>query len=227
MEDLNDLEKPKPQPELKEKLITNNDAELDLLVADMPQVVQDAVDAGKAKEADAVKVQEVARDKKGNAFNPSIHAADPNGLPLYTPTGRFKIKTGVRAGITLPTTQEAPQADKRIRAAAEKHADIFLITGISIFGEEWKPTKESGIDERSMLVEVNEKWMLENGYVEPPAWMDLLLVYGLFIGKRLFQPQTKSRVKLLWDKLSMGVTNLWLKVTGQKIKVVSTEDKNK
>ncbi len=115
--------------------------------------------------------------------------------------------------------------DTRIRAAAEKFADIFIITGISFFGDEWKPEIGKGFNERDILVEANQRYMIENGYVEPPAWVDLFLAYGLYMGKRLFQPVTKSRVKILWDKVKMASTNLWLKIQGKSFRVKPADEK--
>lgn len=228
------------QPDPDEQLgpddipVITNDKPLDELVSTMPEVVPDAVQAAQDKEKAVEQVQSVAVDNKGRPFDPAIHAVDAAGNPIRTATGRFQKKKlrmpGDRAdragaaapGLNIPVSDVVPQ-DMRIKAAAAKYADLFIITGISFFGEEWKPEQSKGVDERAMLIEANERAMIQYGYVEPPAWIDLLMVYSLYMGKRCFQPVTKSKVKILWEKVKMFSQNIWLRVTGQKIKIVPTE----
>lgn len=210
-----------PVPEFKD------DKHLEQLVQEMPQVVPDAVAAADQKEQIVKQTQSTAVDKKGRPFDPSIHAADAQGNPILTPkTGSFKklrIPGQIKTGPSLNISQDTPGVDNRIRAAAQKYADLFIVTGISFFGEEWKPDITKGANERDMLIEANERAMLQYGYVEPPAWVDLLVVYSVYIGKRCFQPVTKSKFRIIWDNVKTFSTNIWLRVTGQKIKIVPTD----
>ncbi len=212
----------------KEQIIVNDAPILDEVASNMPDVVPDALKAAQDKQDEVNKLQSTYKDGKGRPFNPDIHEADPQtGAPKLTPSGRFKMKarqTLSKGGVNIPQQQNDVVADQRIKIAASKFADVFIITGISFFGDEWKPEKAGGIDERQMLIDANERWMIENGYVEPPAWIDLVMAYGLYSGKRLFQPVTKSRVQLLWGKIKMSTTNLWLKITGKDFKVVKREE---
>ncbi len=210
----------------KEQIIVNDAPILSEVAGDMPDVVPDALKAAQDKQTEVNRIQSEYKDGKGRPFNPDIHDADPvTGAPKMTATGRFKMKARQslnRSGVNIPQQSEAV-ADQRIKVAAAKFADAFILTGIAFLGEEWKPEKQGGIDDRQMLIDANERWMIENGYVEPPAWMDLCMAYGLYAGKRLFQPQTKSRIKILWESGKMAVTNLWLKMTGKDFKVVKRE----
>lgn len=210
--------------------IVNADPQLNEFVTKMPEVVDDAVQAASEKNNDALKLQSEAKDAKGRAFNANFHMIDPvSGVPLMTPSGRFKSKSRITAHfspngkVQIPETE--PAQDQRIKVAAQKFADIFIITGISFFGEEWKPEKSQGVDERQMLVDANERWMIENGYVEPPAWIDLMMAYGLYSGKRFFQPVTKSKVKILWEKVKFASLNLWFKIQGKDFKVAPSDKK--
>lgn len=218
-----------PAPATDNIPIVKNDKEIDALVADMPKVVPDAIEAAQNKENQTQAVQEAAKDNKGRAFDPSIHKADAAGNPEMTSTGRFKRKLRMpgdnhhkTASLNLPP-DTAP--DMKIKIAAGKLADVFIITGISFFGDEWKPEISKDFNERQMLIDANERFMIEHGYVEPPAWIDLALAYGLYTGKRIIQRKPEGRIEKLWQWGKMKATNFWLWVTGQKVKVVSTEGK--
>lgn len=226
-----DLEKDKPSETSTDKIpVLEGDKHLDQLITTMPEVVPDAVAAAQEKEKAVDDVQKAAVDNKGRAFDPSLHAADAAGNPIRTNTGRFKRKlrlpgdrSASTGGLNVPSEVTAAPMDMRIKTAAAKYADLFIVTGISFFGEEWKPEMGKGVDERAMLIDANERAMLQYGYVEPPAWIDLLMVYSLYMGKRCFQPVTKSRIKIIFEKSKIFFTNIWFKMTGQKIKIVPTE----
>lgn len=228
-EQIEDLEKDKPSETSTDKIpLVEGDKHLDQLIENMPAVVPDAVAAATEKEKAVEVTQSTAVDNKGRAFDPSLHATDSAGNPIRTMTGRFKRKLKLpneqkAAGVNIPAEVTAAPVDMRIKTAAAKYADLFIITGISFFGEEWKPEMAKGVDERAMLVDANERAMMQYGYVEPPAWIDLLMVYSLYMGKRCFQPVTKSRIKIIFERSKVFFTNIWLKVTGQKIKIVPTD----
>lgn len=205
--------------------ITDTTADLETLVKEMPEPVPDAINAAAAKEDQVDAIQKGTRDRLGRLFDPGQHKADPvTGEPVFTPKGAFSKLRLPKDNPSGPVLPEATRpTDQKIKLAAGKLADVFIITGISFFGDEWKPEIGKGFDERMMLVEANERWMNEHGYVEPPAWIDLALAYGLYAGKRMTKPTTKGRMQKIWDWTKNKTTNLWLRLTGQKIKIVPTD----
>lgn len=219
-------QEPKPSddhiPEVK------GEAHLEDLVTDMPKVVPDAIEASQQKEQAVEHAQSQAVDRKGRPFNPEIHASDAQGQPIMTPGGAFKKKFRMPGtNGPKPTTLNIPELnqpqDMKLKAAAAKLADVFLITGISFFGDEWKPEITKEFNERQTLIDANERWMIEYGYVEPPAWIDLTLAYGLYTGKRIMQRKPEGRIHKMTEWGKLKATNFWLWLTGKKIKIVPSE----
>lgn len=204
-----------------------DDKHLHELVSTMPDVVPDAVAASQEKEKQTENIQSTTKDKKGRAFDPNFHVADEHGNPQFTATGRFKRKFVLpgqnkqQAGLVIPQDQPAP--DQKIELAAQKLADVFIITGISFFGDEWRPEQSKDFNERQMLVDANKRWMIEHGYLEPPAWIDLALAYGLYTGKRIITRKPEGRIERIYKWSKMQLSNMWLTLSGQKIKIIPTD----
>ncbi len=216
-----------PKPSQDNIPLVTGDDHLKELVDNMPEVVPDAVEASNNKEAETEQVQKSTVDRKGRPFNPDLHLADGQGNPIFTPGGAFKKKFRIPGtGAAKPSALNIPETtspDLKLKMAAAKLADVFLITGISFFGDEWKPEITKEFNERQMLIDANERWMLEYGYIEPPAWIDLLLAYGLYTGKRIMQRKPEGKISKMIEWTKMKATNFWLWLTGKKIRVASAE----
>ncbi len=217
--------------EVKEKLgpkqetIVNVDKDLDDLVADMPQVVPDAVEAGLAKEAQETE-EKLFADKKGRTFDPNVHASGPDGKPVYTPTGRFKMKLRLpQSGkVNLPD-EKTNSVPGEYRLVAQTIVSSFIQVGYAFVGDEWLPEKSKEIDEEANLVSATETYCASTGFRDLPPG---LVVAVAFIGygiKRFGKPKTKSLVDKATSWVKTKATNFWLWITGQKIKIVPTGDK--
>jgi len=201
----------------------NPNKELDAMVADMPEVVEDAVQAAEAKEAAKVQENQQTFDKKGRPFDPSRHATDKDGRAVLTPTGQFKKLTlpkaqpGAGSGtVAQPGVDGGAAQMAEIKACACMWADLFINFGISMFGDEWKPEITKGYNEREYLIAVNEAFMLENGVVKVPGWMAMLLAYGTYTVKRLNQPRTRTFFQGVVLKVRGFVFNAWNWLQGRK-----------
>lgn len=231
-----DDEKPKEEfttieGPVSEVPIKNDTIDLEKLTSELPAVVPDAVAAAEQKDA-AQKVEASgAVDRWGNAFDPSLHAALPDGSPDKTPTGRFKRKKLNEPGQMGPgKIQVAPDTggngslQAEIRGAAIICADMFINFGVSIFGDEWRPIKEKDYDERSYLIMVNEQYMQENGLVKIPGWAVLAMAYGTYSVKRFNQPRTRTFIQKITQGFTAMVGRIVAKV--QRKKVEAKDEKN-
>jgi len=196
------------------KSASDSDATISNIGADLydenrPTPSQHAIEAERAENESAT-----ITDKSGASFDPSQHASDSDGKPLYTVTGNFQKKRGRKAGNT-PTKHVsrvgAPTQDKQdvakvsnYRAIGQATAESIFMIGRVIGGDDWTPIKDeaTGTDERAQM---SDAW---TQYAEAKQWKDIppgvlvSIVMCGYIGPRLATPKTKTRVKVAW---------LWLK----------------
>lgn len=216
-----------------EKVISDANPELEKLVGDMPNVVDEAVAAAGVKEAETEKINHDFKDKKGRPFDPSQHEIDPStGQPFLTPTGRFKRKINLpkdKTHFNLPEGgQQSDPVMAQIKLQAGMWADAFIHLGMTLAGDEWKPDVIDGkMTERDLLVAANERYMIENGIVQLPAWAELALAYTIYAAKRFTRPKTQTIVVRVWGNMKIFFSNMWLKMTGKDIRVKPAKEADK
>ena len=214
------IETPDQIPTPKEwQAVTDND--LDAVVSNMPTPIPDAIEAAQVKDAAA---SNDVKDPKGRLFDPAIHQTDAAGKPLLTPTGRFKSKIRLpkqTTGINLPTEQ--PLAVPEYRAVARTLVGLFIQTGYALVGDEWLPEKTKDQDEEQNLISATENYCASTGFRDLPPGIIIAVAFIGYGLRRIGKPRTRNLVEksIVWVKTF--ATNTWIKITGQKIKIVPTE----
>jgi len=181
----------------------------DLYDENRPTPSQHAIEAERADNEAAT-----VTDKSGASFDPSQHAADSDGKPLYTVTGNFQKKRGRKAGAG-PTKHiskvGAPTQDKQTapntsnyRAIGQATAESVFMIGRVLGGDHWAPIKDdaTGTDERSQMADAWTQYAEAKQWKDIPPGVLVSIVMCGYIGPRLATPQTKTRIKVVW---------LWLK----------------
>jgi len=179
---------------------------------------------------------EAVTDKYGRAFDPAIHVVDTNGRPrINSKNGYLSIKAG-----TPPPLQyeRATKAETRAEAANEKSStsvepdienkaarakrryvasvatSIFIKTGVGLFGEEWLPKKERGIDEQAELVDLWDEYLKAKGLEDLPPGVALALGLGGYAAMRLHLPQTRSRFPVIISKAGHAAGAVFIAAAG-------------
>lgn len=202
--------------------------------------------------ADVV-VRVVARDGAGDVFDPAIHVADNLGNPSITKTGRFrkrkttgksapkssrsaavpKLNLGAdsendensddSAEIFTNTPQSDPLEAQKLRMAAETAANMYIGTGLMIFGMEWQPSPDKS--DREMLVIAFEDYFRSKGVVDIPPGIALSLALFSYAVPRLSQPQTSSRIALGWAWVKYRINGAFSRASRDDIRA-NRERKN-
>ena len=142
----------------------------------------------------------IRRDKKGNLFNPELHATNDNGEPTYNNDGSFRKKRGRKKGSVNGTPQggQNNQAElQKCLAAGRATAQTIITLGIAIGGEEWQPIidPQKGINEPQMLADAWAEYYQAAGVVDMPPWMGVIIATGMYASPRMFMPKTKGRIQ--------------------------------
>lgn len=208
---------PNEDPSTVQNIESKKDG-LEGLVANMPQVVPDAIDAAKAQEDGIKNANADFIDKFGHKFDSNLHDVDDDGNPKITPSGRLKYKAGAKFKTKVDSIINAPKQETKdpeklkIQAASEQFADSFIAAGTMIVGEEWKDLN----GERDQLVNANYRVFERYGVVEIHPIANITLVYGLYIFKRVMKPQSKSQ--MVWNHICKQTGEffkkswLWIKI---------------
>jgi hypothetical protein len=210
-EELNSSE-PIPK-EVKETSSTVNDKDLKEFVSDMPKVVEDAVEASKAKENEVNQIQETTKDFKGRPFNKDLHKTDKDGKPELTPKGRFKRK------LNIPSSQGAnssggsgvPAVDP-LMVEASQYADFFIMTYRGFAGDEANP--EAG--ERESLIAGWYAFFQKYGSIPMNPIVGVLIFHTAYIGRRAARPKTNAILKKAGEGIKGFFKGIWDRINGGK-----------
>lgn len=160
------------------------------------------------------------KDKNGEIFNPAIHAANADGSPRTTNSGRFALKRGKKSGSaqlstsgaqgtgtaklnvppgTAQAVQAATSAAKiaEARAGGKGAASLLLALSVGIGGEEWQPRADpkTGMNEQLMLEGAFGDFFVAQGWADlPPGWA-LVAVLSMYSLPRFRMPQTRTRLQ--------------------------------
>lgn len=196
------------------------DNDLDDVVKEMPTPIPDAISAAQVKDRETAAQ---VRDPKGRVFDPAIHLSDASGNPILTPTGRFKLKMRIPkpgSGLNMPI--ETPQSSEYAQVARTL-VGLFVQTGYAVFGEDWLPEKSKEIDEETNLIKATEDYCASTGFKDLPPGVVISVAFIGYGLRRLNKPRVKSVIGSAIQWARTAATNIWLKLSGQKIRVVPAD----
>ena len=137
-------------------------------------------------------------------FNPEIHATDTLGNPKKNKDGTFAKKRGRKKGVayapnspTIQTGDVTPDAVQCYQAAVITVHCITLL-GRSLGGDEW----EAKTEETKAMIDAWNAYYLASGVREIPPWLGVAIATGGYAVPRFTMPKTRSKLALLWNKLS-------------------------
>ena len=180
------------------------------LIAGMSEPSEHAIAQAQAQQAENV-------NSLPDGFDPALHETDANGKPVLTPTGRFKKKPKGAAGSTakksvLSTGRaesvQVPTAspEQIARASGAGAANLLIVMGMIVGGEEWQPRQNKDMDEKAMLEQAFGDYFAATGKMDiPPGWA-LCAAIGLYAAPRFTMPKTQSRFK----RLKMWIASKWI-----------------
>lgn len=201
--------------------VIDDKKQLEGLVTDMPQVVDDAVQASENKEKEAQQIQQKTVDNKNRPFDSAIHQTDKEGNPVKTPGGRFKKKLNIPKGASenaSPTGQDQPIDE--YKQAGHEWATMFIMMFTFVVQEEAQPQSK---EEFNSLSQAYEMIFRKYGIVKMGAEMALLSVHFGYIASRAKKPKTEAFLKNILTGTKKFVSGWWGKISGKKPK---EEDKN-
>lgn len=210
---------------------------LSTLAADMPNVSEHVIDAHNAKEQEIAHNNSLMKDKRGDTFDPNIHAVEEDGTPKMTAAGNFSKKRGRKAGQTNSTLntgsvqkpQETIDPQKALknkqRQAGNAAANTLITLGVVMGGEEWQPIKneEHGIDEKFTLEMAFSDYFEAKQMEDIPAGIALSIAIIGYAAPRFTMPKTQERSKSLWGKVKKWWINRKLKKHGLKAEEVKKD----
>ena len=184
-------------------------------------------------------------DRYGRPFDPALHVVNDDGSPRINKKdgyltikpgrpGAFKEAREERTGAKRPEPATATEAQALPQPASELHRKntariltvLFIKLGIGMFGEEWYPKKEKGIDEESDLVTLWDAYLESKGMSDIPPGAALALGLCGYAACRLHLPQTRSRFGLVLDYAGRAVKKFVGNVFGWIKKLLKGQAKN-
>ena len=172
------------------------------MIESTPEVTQGAIDQEMAEKQEKESRWSLLRDKNGDSFDPSKHVVK-DGEPVLGRGDKLKLKPGARKQdnrVNVPSQAGAQQIDQQTRVLAYQLVDTMMSTCRMLWGEEWKPVidQKSGIDERQVMAETWGVYLQSKGMNDIPPGLAVVLVTMQYVGPRLVQPQTKSKLAGVW-----------------------------
>jgi len=171
-------------------------------------------------------------DRKGRDFDPALHEVDSSGNPrINARDGYISIKPGrhghgknnrsvvdgsddfKRGGVHSGNVSRGASASDDVRSdndevqrlnAARVSAAVFVNTGVVVFGNEWLPKVENGVDENLNLVKAFDDYYRVKGVADIPPGAALVLALLGYGASRLQLPQTRSRFEVILNGVKVG-----------------------
>lgn len=134
-------------------------------------------------------------------FDPEKHEVDENGIPVKTPTGRYKKKSkngNGGDGSFSENTGSGSERDEAFYAAVRDNAFIVGMACAIFDPEEWKPDK----GENTFLEESLAAYYRTVGTPNLPPWMGVVMAYGSYAARRVGKEKTKEKMGILKEKFS-------------------------
>lgn len=203
------------------------------LIENMPDVQEHVIMSHYQENEQIEQIQASATDKRGERFDPNIHAVDDNGEPKYTASGYFAKKRGRKSGSSVLAdvsgeTQKNNEVEvKRAkqRAAGSAAANTLITLGVVIGGDEWRPIfdKNLGIDEKTNLENSFSDYFTAKELDDIPVGVALTIAVCGYVLPRFTMPKTKNRVSSVWGACKKWWINRKLKKHGLETKEIKKE----
>lgn len=207
------------------------------LIEGMPEPSEHAIAQYLEEQAGLENAPEIV-DSNAEKFNPEIHAVNADGSPKFTATGAFAKKRGRRSGAVSvlnaagdkgqsakPDTAAVMRANKQA-AAGSAAANMLIMLGMVLGGEEWQPLKNEkiGLDEKANLETAFQDYFTASNLEDlPPSFALGIAVLGYAL-PRFTMPKTQARTATLWGKAKAWWANRKLKKHGLKAEPIKEEN---
>lgn len=143
------------------------------------------------------------------AFDPDIHATNPDGTPSQREDGTYRKKRGRKPGsrapqgaAAVPVTPPQASAPKKPTVKPDVLARQFLNMGVGFavqtIGPEWDFESK---DEADAMVNATAAYIEAKGGVSVSPEVMLLLVYGGYVLHRLKSENTQSKLSRVFSKI--------------------------
>jgi hypothetical protein len=190
-----------------EQPIIKDDKQLAELIADMPEVVPDAIEASENKAKEAETVQKETVDRKGRKFDPNTHRLDKDGNPELTPTGRFKRKLNIPKQTAQQTGAGGePSSVDPLLLSAQQYTDCFLLNAQMVIGDEAKAMP----GEREAMIQAWYAFNVRYGAIAMNPIVSVLFVHAAFIASRASKPRTGGILKKLGENIKTWFSKLFV-----------------
>lgn len=199
------------------------------LITEMPGVSDHAIELHDTQERkiDASTQNGVIgiTDKNGDTFDKSRHKANEDGTPKLTASGKLWLKPGARKSAgqvgktpqasVIGTASQSPNnaqvgaqvsSEIKQRAGGVAAANMLIVMGMMIGGDEWQPSNANGLDEKLLLETAFGDYFVATGKDDIPPGVALSAVIVMYAAPRFAMPKTQQRTAGLtgWFKRKMA-----------------------
>lgn len=196
------------------------------LAADMPAVQQHAIDLAMQNAGQ----QAQTPSGNGEAFNPAIHATNPDGSPKMRVDGGFALKRGRKSGaatqskVAKPQSAATPQVSESEVAARQSGAVMAALCiqlGVVMGGDEWQPRRDDsiGLDEQKQMENAFANYFTAKGYTDIPPGAALAICIGAYALPRFTMPKTRTRLAKVKDWVVAKFVQWRARKNGVKVNV--------
>jgi hypothetical protein len=155
---------------------------------------------------------------KGDVFDPVLHQYPPS----ETKTGKWRTKSKAQKeqwGLLGPKPEneaEIIDSNQAIMREAENMAMVYAGLHVTVFGPDGMAKSR---DQIVPLVESWNRYMVNNGVIELPDWMDLILSHGNYSRTIIQQSKTNQEIARelfgrFWRKTTLGINKGFKAVVG-------------
>lgn len=145
-----------------------------------------------AENAANMQEPDVAFDREGRSFDPSLHEIDRStGKPRLSPAGRL-----IRKASSAPTDAAGgPSAEAKMTGVFA--ASTFFMLCCMVGGEDWKPTDM----EREAMQNSSATVLDYYGVTQIHPVLGLAAVMAMYAQPRLMKPETQGAIARFWWRL--------------------------
>lgn len=179
---------------------------------DLTSEAEETVASRPAADPDAVEHEQRKRqekyaglqDRDGLSFDPRFHKVDADGEPILNKDGSLRRKSGKGSPNSRPVSTAPrvgdPAAYDAYRATATGIVESVQMLGMLVGGDEWRYIRDPdhGIDERAQGIEAWTGFCEAYGMQDFPPGVAVAIWGTAYVGVRLTQPKTQSRLKAAW-----------------------------
>lgn len=211
-ENFEEIEKPQDDVLVEEKIHNVIGEGLDEVIENQNEVVPEAVEKAREKEAVEKENDTNVLDDRGYSFDPSIHDVGADGKPLMNSKGFLKRRRGRKKGSTKVKDGTPPPAnfEEKIKQTAYICTHGIFNSCQMVFGEDWAPQKNP-VDEEKMMVESFSDYFRVKGVADIPPGVALAFSLMMYSARRFTMPKTKSKMQVLMGGLKYKFSQIFNK----------------